>query len=106
MTEQIIDKTARALLAAAPAGTRVILFGSHARGLARPDSDLDFLVIEPEVQNRFDEILRLRQVIAHALGDTIQPVDLMVTDAARFRSRSSVPNTLAHEAATYGRLYE
>ena len=51
-------------------------------------------------------MLRLRKVIAHALGDTIQPVDLMVTDAARFRSRSTVPNTLAHEAATYGRLYE
>lgn len=25
---------------------KVVLFGSHARGVARPDSDLDFLVIE------------------------------------------------------------
>jgi predicted nucleotidyltransferase len=25
---------------------KVILFGSHARGTARPDSDLDFMVIE------------------------------------------------------------
>ena len=25
---------------------KVILFGSHARGTARPDSDLDFLIVE------------------------------------------------------------
>jgi predicted nucleotidyltransferase len=26
----------------------VVLFGSHARGTARPDSDLDFLIIEDD----------------------------------------------------------
>jgi predicted nucleotidyltransferase len=106
MHEQVIDTAVKALIDAAPAGTRVILFGSHARGLARPDSDLDFLVVEPEVKNRFEEILRLRQALGKALGTTIQPVDLMVTDTARFKKKATVPNTIAHEAATYGMVYE
>lgn len=105
MKEQIIDTVVKALLEAAPGGTRVILFGSHARGLAHPDSDLDFLVIEPNVENRFDETLRLRKIIGNALGDTVQPVDLIVTDDARFNRKSAVPNTLAHEAATHGVIY-
>ncbi len=106
MKEQVIDKAVRALLGAVPTGSRVILFGSHARGLARPDSDLDFLVVEPTLKNRFDEIFRLRQVVGNALGDTLQPVDLIVTDEARFRLNAKVPNTLAYEASTHGRVYE
>lgn len=31
---------------------RIILFGSRARGEARPDSDLDLLVVLPEIQNK------------------------------------------------------
>ena len=33
---------------------RAILFGSHARGDARPDSDLDILVIAPEFDEPYD----------------------------------------------------
>ncbi len=106
MKEDVIERAVRAVLDAAPRGSRVVLFGSHARGSANPDSDLDILVIEPEVENRFDEIIRLRQVIGNALGDTIQPVDLLVTDEARFRRKAAVPNTLAYEAAKYGVVYE
>jgi predicted nucleotidyltransferase len=46
----VIQEAGRRLLAAAPAGSRVILFGSHARGETHKHSDLDFLVIEPEVK--------------------------------------------------------
>lgn len=35
------------LLAAAPAGSKVILFGSYAEGIQDEESDLDFLVVEP-----------------------------------------------------------
>lgn len=41
----------RNMLEAAPPETRVILFGSHARGEANEHSDLDFLVIEPSVED-------------------------------------------------------
>ncbi len=106
MSDSLIDRTAQALLAAAPPGSRVILFGSHARGLARPDSDWDFLVVEPEVKDRFNEMVRLRQSVEDVLCDVIQPVDVIVTDQERFFRNATVPNTLAYEAASYGRVYE
>ncbi len=49
--ETTIDEAARRIADACPPGTRVFLFGSHARGEAGKHSDLDFLVIEPEVEN-------------------------------------------------------
>jgi predicted nucleotidyltransferase len=43
MAEQVlVEEASRRLAAAAAPGTRVILFGSHARGDAGRQSDLDF----------------------------------------------------------------
>jgi predicted nucleotidyltransferase len=106
MDRKTVDAAARALLDAAPPGSRVILFGSHARGTARPDSDLDFLVIEPAVKDRFEEMFRLREAVDAVFGDDAQPVDVIVTDAEDFRRCRNVPNTLAFEAASAGRVYE
>ena len=44
MDQATIERAVDLLLEAAPAGSKVILFGFHARGDARPDSDLDILV--------------------------------------------------------------
>ena len=62
--------------AAKPAG--VILFGSYARGDARENSELDFLVIEPELNDKFSEMVRLRQV----LRPLRVPVDVLVYSQA------------------------
>ncbi|HNR31461.1 MAG TPA: nucleotidyltransferase domain-containing protein [Candidatus Hydrogenedentes bacterium] len=105
MNGDIADAAAKALLDAAPRGSRVILFGSCARGTARPDSDLDFLVVEPAIKDRFAEIFRLRKAVEAVFGDDVQPVDLVVTDEAQFRRCEGIPNTLAFEAATGGRVY-
>jgi len=52
MTEEnLIEEAGRRLTAAAP-NADIILFGSRARGEARPDSDLDLLVIEPDFARR------------------------------------------------------
>jgi predicted nucleotidyltransferase len=106
MDDKTIDAAAKALLDAAPAGSRVILFGSHARGTARPDSDLDFMVIEPTVEDRFAETFRLRKAIKVAFGNEVQPVDLVITDEEHFRRGKNTPSTLAFEVAAEGRLYE
>jgi len=71
--------------AAAP-GSKVILFGSRARGEERADSDLDLLVIEPEVKSRRAEFVRLRE----ALGDLGVPIDLVVLSAEYAEKRARV----------------
>ena len=105
MNDPLADAAASALMKAAPMGSRVVLFGSRARGTARPDSDLDFLVIEPVVEDCFAEIFRLRKAVESAFGDAVQPVDLIVTDEEQYRRSMDTPNTLAFEAATKGRVY-
>jgi predicted nucleotidyltransferase len=71
--ESLIAEAARRLADAEPEA-KVILFGTHARGAARPDSDLDLLVIVPDLEGRRAEFVRLRE----ALGNLGVPVDLIV----------------------------
>ena len=58
VTEQAIQQVAARLKEAAP-DAAIILFGSHARGDAREGSDLDILVVEPRVESRHAEMVRL-----------------------------------------------
>lgn len=62
LSEATIQKAGKALAAEASGSARVILFGSHARGEADDRSDLDFLVVEPEV----DEALTQGRVVVNA----------------------------------------
>jgi predicted nucleotidyltransferase len=97
-----IDLAARLLLEAAPAGSAVILFGSYARGGARPESDLDFLVVEPEARNQVDEMVRL----TNALSGLSISVDVLVVSAERFEYWKDTPNTVFYRTAREGRVYE
>jgi predicted nucleotidyltransferase len=99
--EKTIDKAAHLLLEAAP-GARVILFGSHARRDASPDSDVDFLVVEPTVTSRHQEMVRLRDV----LRPFRIPVDVLVVSEETFRYWCETPGTLYYEIAQEGRVLE
>lgn len=101
MDETMIQKAVNRLLIAAP-GSRVIVFGSQARGDARPDSDVDIMVVEPTVENRYEETVRLYQVLA----PLVIAVDLLVVSAERFDYWCDTPNTVIHVAAHEGRTYE
>lgn len=97
-----IEKAVDLLLEAAPAGSRVILFGSHARGDAKPDSDLDFLVIEPRVADHRVEMVRLH----HVLQPMRVPTDVLVTSEAVFAEWHDTPGTVLYEAAKEGRGFD
>lgn len=96
-----ISEAANLLLRAAPTGSEVILFGSHARGDASQDSDLDFLVVEPEVKSKHSEMVRLRDV----LRPLRVPVDVLVTSRAVFEDWRDTPNNVLFEAWTEGRPF-
>jgi predicted nucleotidyltransferase len=98
--EKAITTAARMLLRAAP-HSKVILFGSHARGEAGPDSDLDFLVVEPQVTARRSEQVRLRDV----LRPLRIAVDVLVISETAFREWADAPGTVVYEAAHEGRVF-
>jgi len=81
---------------------KIYLYGSTARGEDRPDSDLDFLVVEPRVENRYAEAIRLRE----ALRNLDSAVDVLVVSAKVFQEWADTPNTVIYEAAREGKVYE
>ena len=85
-----------------PIGARVIVFGSHAEGSARADSDIDLLIIEPEVKDRAAEMIRLSAL----LGRQLIPADVVVMSSEMFGRQREIPNTLAWRVARQGIEYE
>jgi uncharacterized protein len=100
VTEEMILDAGQRLAAAADSPARVVLFGSRARGNAREDSDLDFLVIERELGSKLAEMVRLRD----ALPPMGVPVDVVVVSEEEAARRQQVPSTLVHRALREGRV--
>lgn len=63
MVDEALIAEAGRRLAAAASNSQVVLFGSHARREASPHSDVDFLVVEPEVANEAEESVRLHRTL-------------------------------------------
>lgn len=96
--ETVIREAARRLAAAAPQA-RVVLFGSHARGEATADSDLDFLVVEPE-EDDGSEAVRLMRV----LRDLRVPVEVIVVSERYAEEWREVRGSFVHAALSEGRV--
>ena len=83
--------------------TRVLLYGSRARGTATKGSDFDLLVVEKDPVAKREEIARLRQ----AIGDQHHLVDIWVMGEEEFEETKDVIGGLAYPAHKYGLvLYE
>lgn len=101
LTADVIDQAGRRLAEVAGAPVQVFVFGSHARGDAHDDSDIDFLVIERGDQPpTAQEIMRLRD----ALPPLGVPVDVIVMSEDLVRRRKDVPGSLVYWAMREGRL--
>ena len=82
---------------------KVILFGSHARRAASPDSDVDLLVVMPVAGSKADKEIE----IGVALWDFNLPLDVIVTTPQEFEWRKRIPGTIERPAWREGKvLYE
>ena len=96
-----IQECIQAILAACPAGSRVILFGSRARGDHHPDSDVDLLVVEPEPPARLVEAARLARVVRRMRV----PADIVVIGQEMYEQWKDAPNSIYNEAARDGKVF-
>ena len=82
---------------------RIILFGSWARGQARPDSDLDLLVVLPRVENK----RRAAVEIMRALNGLSVSKDVIVTTPEEIAARGNTVGNVLRPALREGKvLYE
>ena len=95
---ETIERAGRALIEATAAPTKVIVFGSRARGDADKRSDFDFLVIEREVDDCFGEMARLGRV----LGRLLIPADVVVVGEQDAQKWAAVKGTMIQEAMSDG----
>lgn len=78
---------------------RIILFGSHARGEAGPDSDVDVLVVMRISGSRREQ----RVAIRAALADLPFSKDVVVATPDELEWKGAVPGTLLNPVLREGR---
>ena len=79
---------------------RIILFGSHARGNAGPDSDVDLLVVMPVEGSTCDKAVE----IGVALHDFDVAKDVIVVRPEQFAWRKDVVGTIEWPAVREGKV--
>jgi predicted nucleotidyltransferase len=77
---------------------KIILFGSRAKGTARPDSDLDLVIIYAGEKSKRQVKLDIHRLLEPASF----PMDLFVLSPEEMLRQRHVANTLAREVAERG----
>ena len=103
VVDEPLLRTIAAEIQAAIPGAEVRLFGSRARGTARPDSDLDLLVTVPDAwlasHSRFEETGDLGWKLAHHRI----PIDLLLYSHQEVQDRLQYSQHVVTEAYRHGR---
>jgi len=107
MNEKIKDELDRIVDTLAKTGivSRILLFGSYARGEETPDSDIDLCVLTPVRDRRPIDITVDFLGKIYDIQET--PLDLFTRNQDDFSYRAAYVGSLEHEIAKDGRvLYE
>jgi uncharacterized protein len=98
-----LQNLARKMAEKFPQVHKVILFGSHARGEAGPDSDVDLMVLMDFEGHSVDQSATLRL----AFPEIDFPVDLLVRTPDKFQQRCQMNDWFIREVRDQGKvLYE
>ena len=92
--DEIVDR-----IAARFSPERIVLFGSHARGSARADSDVDLLVIATFDGTSFRQSLRILNQL-----DLRLPIDLIAYRPEDVQRRYAEGDPLVREALDHGKV--
>src|SRR6266852_219860 len=87
VTEQLLDEVVRRVRQAG-SPHKIVLFGSRGRGDARPDSDLDLLILEDSELPRYQRSPRYYD----ALAGLFPAIDILVYTPEEVNEWSGVPN--------------
>lgn len=79
---------------------QIILFGSHARGTARAESDIDLLVVLPLKGSKRAKQVEMRM----ALRDIPVPKDIVVVTPDEFARQRHIAGTLVKPALQEGKV--
>ena len=81
---------------------QIILFGSYARGLATPDSDVDLLVIGPFTGRSVDKSVEIRMKLRPTF-----PVDILVRTPDKVQKRLDMGDNFMQDILKNGKvIYE
>ena len=79
---------------------QIILFGSHARGDAGPASDVDLLVVLPEVADKRETAVAMRRLVA----DLPVAKDIVVTTPDEIARRGHLVGGMLRQALREGKV--
>jgi predicted nucleotidyltransferase len=97
--EKLIDRMTRKIVRKFHP-ERIILFGSHARGEAGCDSDVDLLVVMQVSGSKREKALEIRG----ALRGVTMSKDIIVTTPEEFAWRKEIPGTIERPAMLEGKV--
>ncbi|HET6428365.1 MAG TPA: nucleotidyltransferase domain-containing protein [Phycisphaerae bacterium] len=102
LNEDTLREIVRRILSVAKPD-KIILFGSAASGRMTPDSDVDLLIVEPDVSDQRSEYV----LIIKSLWDIEYPFDILFIRTEWFEQSKDVVGGLAYPAHKYGKvIYE
>ncbi|MBH0192880.1 MAG: nucleotidyltransferase domain-containing protein [Nitrospira sp.] len=99
VTDQLLAEVVRRILTIG-SPIKIVLFGSHAKGAARPDSDLDLLIIEESNLPRYRRSGRYRRV----LSGVFPAKDIVVWTPQEAEEWKAVPNAFISTVLAEGKL--